>query len=143
MIVLRIRCNFFIVLPIRLNTCRPNGFLFLYKFGRVSDVFGVWARLIGIGRAILPGLLFSQVWSTRYSKVIHVKSPEIFRCTMVTLMYFNVYITGYCFHISFIFMVNCDDINILVEAFIARCSPKVIAKYIHKLFKNLKSWFEI
>ena len=72
-------------------------------------------------------------------KKFHVKSPEIFGCTMVTLMYFNVYITGYYFHISFSFMVNCDDINILVEALIVNCSLKFIAKDIHKLFKNLKS----
>ena len=68
---------------------------------------------------------------------VHVKSPDIFRCTMVTknplfrkqLMYFNVCILATTF--------------ILGEAFIVRCSPKVVPKFIHKFFKNRKSWFKI
>ena len=44
MIVFGIRCNFFIVLPIRLKTCRSNIFLSFTKQNvRVSEV--LYARL--------------------------------------------------------------------------------------------------
>ena len=45
LIVFGIHCNFFIVLPIKLKTCRSNGFLFFpkqyvcaRKIGRISEV---------------------------------------------------------------------------------------------------------
>ena len=46
MIIFRIHCNFFIVLPIRLKTCNPNVFLLFFtrqnvraqNIGRVSEV---------------------------------------------------------------------------------------------------------
>ena len=44
MIVFRVHCNFFIVLPIRLKACRSNGFFFFKrqnvharKIGRMSE----------------------------------------------------------------------------------------------------------
>ena len=63
MIVFGIPCNFFIVLPIRLNSCRSNVFSFLasqnvraQKIERISQVLFARVPPIGIGRAICPGL---------------------------------------------------------------------------------------
>ena len=103
-------------------------------------------KQIYLNRSRLTLRLLLQVWSTRYSKQVRVKFPETVRCTMVTwtpknpllrkhLMKANVYIIGY-FHTGFILMVSCD---ILTEAFIMKCFPKVTPKVIHKLFKNRKS----
>ena len=73
MIVFGIHCNFFIVLPIRLETCRSNIFLFFTRllpfkqtknirstrlFGGVSEELRARAHPTGIGRTICPGLLF-------------------------------------------------------------------------------------
>ena len=51
MMVFGIHCNFFIVLPNRLKTCRSNDFLFFtkqnvraQKVGRVSEVLHTRAR---------------------------------------------------------------------------------------------------
>ena len=59
MIVFGIHCNFFIVLPTRLKTCRSNGFLFFTrqnvrarKVGRVSEVLRTRARPVGMAYAI-------------------------------------------------------------------------------------------
>ena len=59
MMVFGIHCNFFIVLPNRLKTCRSNDFLFFtkqnvraQKVGRVSEVLHTRARPIGIEYAI-------------------------------------------------------------------------------------------
>ena len=67
MIVFRIHCNFFIVLPIRLKACRSNGFFFFKrqnvharKIGRMSEALRAGVCLIGIGRAICPGLIVKQ-----------------------------------------------------------------------------------
>ena len=68
MIAFRIHCNFFIVSPIQLKTCRSNGFLFLTrqnvrarKIGRVSEVLRAGTRPIGIGLAICPGLTLREM----------------------------------------------------------------------------------
>ena len=66
MIVFEIHCNFFIVLPIRLKTCRSKEFFKIFykankrarKIGRVSEVLHAQARPIDIGRAICPGLKY-------------------------------------------------------------------------------------
>ena len=59
----KIHSNFLIVLPIRLKTCRLNGFLFFtrqnvrtQKIVRISEVLRVQVRPIGTGQAICPGL---------------------------------------------------------------------------------------
>ena len=63
MIVFGIHCNFLIVLPTQLKTCRSNGSFFFarqnvgaQKIGHLSEVLRDQARSIGIGFAILPGL---------------------------------------------------------------------------------------
>ena len=61
MIVLEIHLNYFIVLPIRLKTCRFNVFtkqnVRAREIGRVLEVLCARACSIGIGRAICPGLM--------------------------------------------------------------------------------------
>ena len=70
MIVVGVHCNVFIVLPIRLKTCRCNVFSFFTrqnvrarKIGRVSEVLRAQVRPIGIECASCLGL-------TVYSKLI-------------------------------------------------------------------------
>ena len=89
-------------------------------------------------RSRLTLWLFSQVWSTRYSRAslcqIHWDFP-MYNGQVDTknallrkqLMYFNVFILAGTF--------------VLAEAAIVRCSPKVVLKVIHKFFKYRKSWF--
>ena len=80
-----IHCNFFIVLPIRLKTCRFNDFLFFTmqnmhsrKIGRVSEILGTQARPIGIGRAISPGLdSYHQKMNIRVASRKSLKSLEL------------------------------------------------------------------
>ena len=67
MIVLEIDYNFFIVLLIRLKTCRSNDFFLLYKakcarpkIGRLSEVLRTRERPTGIGRVIGSGLYYKQ-----------------------------------------------------------------------------------
>ena len=60
MIVFEIPCNFFIVLPIRLKTCKYNGYeqnVRARKIGLVSEILRARVRPIGIGPAICPRLL--------------------------------------------------------------------------------------
>ena len=52
MIMFGIHCNVFIVLPIRLKTCRTNGFLFFNKAKRAHPKN--WARLRGFARPCAP-----------------------------------------------------------------------------------------
>ena len=91
-----------------------NNSFFIFHFHE-----GIEKR-ITLNKSRLTLWLFSEVWSRRYSKENSRQVPEIFRCTTVTrkpklrclerkqLMYFNVYISGCYFHISFILIVNCD-----------------------------------
>ena len=67
MIVFGTYCNLYIVLSIRLKTCRSNGFFFFMsknvhaqKIEHVSEVLSAPVRLIGIGRAICQGLNISR-----------------------------------------------------------------------------------
>ena len=52
MIMFGIHCNVFIDLPIRLKTCRTNGFLFFNKAKRAHPQNG--ARLRGFARLCAP-----------------------------------------------------------------------------------------
>ena len=71
-------CNFFIVLPIRLKTCRFNGFFFFTcqdvrarKIVPSSEVLLAHVNPIRIGRAICPGLsmLLYFHWENEINKV--------------------------------------------------------------------------
>ena len=107
-----------------------------------------------LNRSRLTLRLLSQVWATRYSRASSCQVPwgfllcnghadtknPLFR---KQLMYFNVYIASWYFHIGFIIIINCDvKHSTSSHVAIVRCSPKVISKVIHKLF-NCKSWFKI
>ena len=77
MIVFGIHCNFFIVLPIPLKTCKYNGFLFskkqnvhAQKIGRVSEVLRAWARPIAIGHAIFSGLASQKLLVSEVLKLV-------------------------------------------------------------------------
>ena len=63
MIVFGIQCNFFIVFPIQLKTCRSNGFLVFtnhnvhtWKIGRTSEVLHAWYWSV---------MQFVQAWNSK------------------------------------------------------------------------------
>ena len=85
MIVFGIDCNFLIVLPIALKTCRSMVFFFFTRqkerarnIGRLSEVLLARARPIGIGRTICPGLLVLEKRQTYTFSLLRLgeKKPD-------------------------------------------------------------------
>ena len=88
-----------------------------YSFFRFSFSWWNW-KTNYLKRSRLTSRLFSEVWSTHYSKASSRKSTEIFAVQWSRgqnslfrkqLMYFNVCISCCFFH--FFFIVNCDAKN--------------------------------
>ena len=117
-----------------------------YKIQFVFRFSFLWTNYLNRSRLTL--WIFSQVWSSRYSKASLCQIPWDFPLYnghtdaknllfRKQLMYFNVYITDCYFHIV-LFLQSILMWNILTEAAITRCSPKVAPKVIYKLFTNRK-----
>ena len=83
-IVFSIHCNFLILLPFCLVSCRSNGFFLFARqnvrariIGRVSEVLHDRERPIGIGGPICPGLESNMANILRVSHILQIYFTSI------------------------------------------------------------------